>query len=272
MSSVDQVLERPLGRLVSDYHNHPQAHRLDLHYSPEVLQPWADKARSLGLKDLALTDHDRYKAGVNFAEIDKLRERNPDIKIRSGIELDNDPETSADGRRWVEANWDKLDFVLGSVHFVEGFPFDHPNYISEYDKHDINDLYRGYYAEIQRTAKSGLVDGIGHLDLICIFNYFPTEDMTGLYEETLDVIKAANVTMEINTAGFRKPIGRQYPDLDLIRRAVAKQIPLTISSDAHAAKDLNLNYDKLELILREVGVTEVAVFEKHKRSMVSVFI
>ncbi len=259
-------------RLVADYHNHPQAHRTDLYYSPEVLQPWADKARELGLRDLAFTDHDRYKAGVDFGEIDRLRERNPDIKIRSGIELDNDPETGADGRRWVEANWDKLDFVLGSVHFVEGFPFDHPNYISGYAERDINDLYRKYYKLIQDTARSGLVDGIGHLDLICIFKYFPTEDMTSLYEETLDVIKASNITMEINTAGFRKPIGRQYPDMDLIRRAVAKQIPLTISSDAHAAKDLNLNYDKLADILREVGVTEVAIFHKHVRTMVPVFV
>jgi histidinol-phosphatase (PHP family) len=258
--------------LVSDYHNHPQAHRTDLHYSPEVLQPWADKARELGLRDLAFTDHDRYKAGVDFGEIDRLRAANPDVNIRAGIELDNDPETSADGRRWVEANWDKLDFVLGSVHFVEGFPFDHPNYISEYDKHDINDLYRKYYALIQDAAKSGLVDGLGHLDLIGIFKYFPTEDMTALYEETLDVIKAADVCMEINTAGFRKPVGRQYPDMDLIRRAVAKKIPLTISSDAHAAKDLNMNYDKLELILKEVGVTEVAIFHKHQRTMVPVFV
>jgi len=258
-------------RLVSDYHNHPQAHRTDLYYSPEVLQPWATKARELGLRDLALTDHDRYKAGVDFGEIDRLRERNPDINIRAGIELDNDPETSADGRRWVEANWDKLDFVLGSVHFVEGFPFDHPNYISEYAKHDINKLHHSYYKLIQDTAKSGLVDGIGHLDLIDIFKYFATEDLSALYEETLDVIKASDVCMEINTAGFRKPIGRQYPDIDIIRRAIAKKIPLTISSDAHAAKDLNHNYDKLAEIVRELGVTEVAVFHKHKRTMVPVF-
>ncbi len=258
--------------LVSDYHNHPQAHRTDLPYSPKVLQPWADKARELGLRDLALTDHDRYKAGVDFGEIDRLRELNQDIKVRSGIELDNDPETSADGKRWVEKNWDKLDFVLGSVHFVKGFAFDHPAYIDEYSKYDINELHREYYAEIQRTAQSGLVDGIGHLDLICIFNFLPTQDLSALHNETLDVIKNSGICMEINTAGFRKPLERQYPDIPLIKMAIAKGIPLTISSDAHAAKDLNHNYDKLEGILTELGVKEVAIFERHKRTMVPVFI
>lgn len=257
--------------LAADYHNHPQAHRTDLHYSHEVLQPWADKAKEVGLKDLALTDHDRYLDGVNFDEVKKLQDNNPEIKIRAGIELDNDPETSTRGRKWVEENWSKLDFVLGSVHFVKGFPFDHPHHIDEYKKYDINDLYREYYQEIQRTASSGLVDSMAHLDLIKIFKFFPTEDLTGLYDETLNIIKSHDVSMEISTAGFRKPIGEQYPSLDLIKMAKDKGITFTIASDAHAAKDLTHNYDKLEKILNEMGITEVAVYEKHNRTIISPF-
>lgn len=258
--------------LLADYHNHPQAHRTDLHYCEEVLQPWADKAIELGLKELALTDHDRYKAGVDFGEIDRMRERNPQLNIRAGIELDNDPETSADGRLWVEKNWDKMDFVLGSIHFVNEFPFDHPNFISEYDKYDINELHRSYYAELCKIASSGLVDGIGHLDLICIFNKLPTEDIAAEIDETLDLIKKLDLSMEINVNGFRKPLQRQYPDREIIRKAKAREIPFTISSDAHAAKDLNHNYDKLELLLKEEGISEVAIYEKHQRRMMPVFV
>src|SRR5512132_2911217 len=100
--------------LFSDYHMHPQGHRVQ-RYTQELLQPWVDSARRLGLKDIAFTDHDRYHAGIDFGEIDRLRERNPDLRIRTGIELDNDPVHSAAGRKWVEKHWDKLDFVLGSV-------------------------------------------------------------------------------------------------------------------------------------------------------------
>ncbi len=255
--------------LIADYHNHPQAHRTDLPYSEAVLQPWADKARETGIKDLALTDHDRYKDGVSFDELKKLQEKNPDIKIRAGIELDNDPETSADGRKWVEKNWDNLDFILGSVHFVKGFPFDHPNYLAEYEKYDINDLYKEYYKEIQTMAKSGLICSMAHLDLIKIFKFFPTEDLTELYNETLDLIKEADLSMEISTAGFRKPIGEQYPSLELLKMAKEKGISFTIASDAHAAKDLTHNYDKLETILKDMGITEIAIYENKKRSLVS---
>ncbi len=258
--------------LVADYHNHPQAHREDLPYSEKVLQPWADKARELGLQDLAFTDHDRYIAGISFDEIDKLRERNPDIKFRSGIEHDNDPETSAEGRKWVEKNWDKLDFVLGSVHFVNGFPFDHPHYIKEYDKYDINDLYREYYKNIQTIAQSGLISSMAHLDLIKIFKFFPTVDLTDLYHETLDVIKEQDLSIEISTAGLRKPIGEIYPSRQIIQMAKDKGITFTIAGDAHAAHDLCHNYDKLEALLREMNITEVAIYEKHQRQMVSAFV
>ena len=68
-------------KLFSDYHTHPQGHRVQ-RYTQALLQPWADSARKSGLTDIALTDHDRYHAGIDFDEIDRLRERNPDLRIR----------------------------------------------------------------------------------------------------------------------------------------------------------------------------------------------
>src|SRR5207249_556452 len=103
---------------VCDYHTHPQGHRVQP-YTPELLQPWADSARKIGLSDIAFTDHDRYHSGIDFDEIDRLRDKNVDLKIRAGIELDNDPVYSKAGRKWVEQHWNQLDCVLGSVHFLD---------------------------------------------------------------------------------------------------------------------------------------------------------
>ena len=75
---------------ISDYHSHPQGHRHQP-YDDALLQPWADSARAKGLRDIALTDHDRYHAGVDFDALERVRAANPDVKIRAGIELDADP-------------------------------------------------------------------------------------------------------------------------------------------------------------------------------------
>src|SRR5438034_8619256 len=84
--------------LFSDYHTHPQGHRVQ-RYTQTLLQPWADSAHKMALSDIAFTDHDRYHAGIDFDEIDRLSEKNAALKIRAGIELDNDPVHSPVGRK-----------------------------------------------------------------------------------------------------------------------------------------------------------------------------
>jgi len=51
--------------LVSDYHSHPQGHRVQ-RYTQALLQPWIDSARAKGILDIAFTDHDRYH-GVSIS-------------------------------------------------------------------------------------------------------------------------------------------------------------------------------------------------------------
>src|ERR1700683_1265399 len=133
-----------------DYHSHPQAHSIKPP-PPPPLQPRADSARQRGLKQSAFTDHDRYHEGVDFDEIDKLRAANPDLKILAGIELDNDPATGAAGRDWVEKNWDRLDFVLGSAHYLppEHEMFDQVTRKEEFAKRDIAADCVTYIAELE---------------------------------------------------------------------------------------------------------------------------
>ncbi len=150
--------------LFSDYHTHPQGHRVQP-YSQALLQPWADAALEFGLSDIAFTDHDRYHAGINFDEIDRLRERNPNLKIRSGIEFDNDPIHSAAGRKWIERHWTKLDFVLGSVHFLNRADrmFDSvPAGAEQFEGGDIDAIYADYFRRVREIAATGLVDCLAH--------------------------------------------------------------------------------------------------------------
>ena len=240
-------------KLFSDYHLHPQGHRLQP-YSEQLLQPWADHARQIGLRDIALTDHDRYHRGVDFDQIDQLRAANPDLKIRAGIELDNDPVHSAAGRAWVEKNWDQLDFVLGSVHFLRGdWAFDHAGEEAEFRRRDIDKVYADYYARIRAMATSGLVDCMAHLDLVKIFGFRPTTDLDDLLEAVLSEIQGANLAMELSTAGWRKPVGELYPSDEIIRRAMTKGIPFTTASDGHSHVQQGENFDRLAQKMTESG-------------------
>ncbi|HEY1583370.1 MAG TPA: histidinol-phosphatase HisJ family protein [Chthoniobacterales bacterium] len=253
----------------SDYHFHPQGHRLQP-YTQALLQPWADHARQIGLHDFALTDHDRYHAGVDFEEVERFRAANPDLKIRAGIELDNDPVHSAAGRVWVEKNWDRLDFVLGSVHFLRGdWAFDHAGEEAEFARRNIDEVYADYYERIRSMAASGLVDCMAHLDLVKIFGFRPTNAQDELVDAVLSEIKRANLALELSTAGWRKPVGELYPSDPIIRAAQEKEIPFTTASDGHSYAQQGENFTRLAQKMAEMGINEVCIFERHQRRMVA---
>jgi histidinol-phosphatase (PHP family) len=271
-SKADEIITPTLQHsntpvLFADYHSHPQGHRVQA-YSQPLLEPWIDQARKVGLRDIAFTDHDRYHAGIDFDELDRLRENNPDLKIRAGIELDNDPIHSGAGRRWIEDNWDKLDFVLGSVHFLNRTDqmFDTvPAGASQFEGADIDSIYSDYFRRVRDMAASGLVDCLAHLDLIKIHGHRPVADIDALVGETLDFIRSRNLAIELSTAGWRKPVNELYPSPRIIQLALEKGISFTTASDAHSHVQLAENFDRLEKEMSTLGLREVCVYEKHKR-------
>jgi histidinol-phosphatase (PHP family) len=252
--------------LFSDYHMHPQGHRVQ-QYTQELLQPWADSALGLGLRDIAFTDHDRYHAGIDFDEINRLRERNPNLRIRAGIELDNDPVHSPAGRKWIEKHWDKLDLVLGSVHFLERADqmFDSvPDGATQFEHRNIDEMYADYFRRLRELIATGLVDAVAHLDLIKIHGHRPTADIGTLINETLKFIRGRNLAIELSTAGWRKPVNELYPSDSIIELAVEKGIPFTTASDAHSHVQLGENFARLADKMAEIGIRQVCIFEKHK--------
>src|SRR5207249_5571253 len=254
-------------QLFSDYHTHPQGHRVR-RYTPELLEPWADSARKFGLADIAFTDHDRYHAGIDFDEIDRLRERNSELRIRAGIELDNDPIHSAAGRKWIEKHWDKLDFVLGSVHFLGRGDrmFDSvPDGAEQFEGQDVDAIYADYFRRVREMAATGLVDCLAHLDLVKIHGHRPRAPVTELVDETLELIRTRKLAIELSTAGWRKPVNELYPSDEIITLAIGKKIPFTIASDAHSWAQLGENYERLAEKMSAFGICEVCVYEEHRR-------
>ncbi len=256
-----------MATLFSDYHTHPQGHRVQP-YTQALLQPWVDRAGSIELSDIAFTDHDRYHAGIDFDEIDRLREKNADLKIRAGIELDNDPIQSAAGRKWIEQHWDKLDFVLGSVHFLNRNDqmFDSvPAGAEQFEGRNIDGIYVDYFHRVREITATGLVDCLAHLDLIKLHGHRPNAEIDGIVSETLDFIRSRNLAIELSTAGWRKPINELYPSDRIIELAIEKGIPFTTASDAHSHAQLGENFQRLAEKMSTLGIREVCVFEKHGR-------
>lgn len=155
----------------------------------------------------------------------------------------------------------KVDYLIGSVHFLDGWGFDNPEFIGGYKNKDIDKIWQDYFDTIENMAKSQLFDIAGHLDLIKVFKYLPNKDIKLIALNAMKAIKKANMVVEINAAGIRKPIAEAYPSKSLLELAFELDIPITFSSDAHSVEQIGFKYDEVVSLAKDIGYTHCSYFK-----------
>ncbi|TFE70659.1 histidinol-phosphatase HisJ family protein [Methylacidiphilum caldifontis] len=251
-------------KIFADYHMHPQGHKLQP-YTHQLLDPWAEACIQKEIGYFCFTDHDRYREGVDFSLFREWKQKYPGLNIGIGIERDNDPLTGKSGLAWVRENWENLDFVLGSVHFIGDWPFDRVGYEAGFSKRSIEEIYRDYVENLCLLIDEGFIDSVAHLDLIKIFNYKPAGKILDFFLPVLEKIKEKNLCLEINVAGLRKPVKEQYPSEEILFKAVELKIPFSIGSDAHSWAEVGKGFTQITDLLIKLGIVEVVVFRGHSR-------
>lgn len=185
------------------------------------------------------------------------------IEVLTGYEIDYLPGYMD------ERVFDRLcDYRIGSVHFMDDWGFDNPEFIGRYQSIDIDAAYRRYFELIETMAKSGRFDIAGHLDLLKVFRYLPTKDIRLLAKNALNAIRESGMSVEINVAGYRKPIEEAYPSRSLLEEIFERDIPITFGSDAHAPDQVGLYSKRAEDFARSVGYTECAVYIGRDRKLI----
>lgn len=162
-----------------------------------------------------------------------------------------------------------VDYLIGSIHFLGSWGFDNPEFIGEYRTKNIDDVWERYFEAITAMAKSGHFDIVGHLDLIKVFKFLPKKDVRLLAKEAIKAIKKANMAVELNAAGFRKPVQEQYPSSLLLELIAEHDIPITFGSDAHAIDHIGFFQDELRVIAKNYGYKKCAMYESRDRILVN---
>lgn len=259
-------------KLLTDYHVHTKR----CGHATGEIRSYVDRAIALGLKEICFTDHLPLLHTIDrtltmswddfpfyMADIDLMRQEYTEIKIKCGIEVDYLQRREAELES-ILSEYD-FDFVLGSVHFVDGWGIDDRRYIDNYNNYDIDDLYRRYFTTLRSAAASGLFDALAHPDLIKKYNFRPRGDLRATYRETADAIAAAEIAVEVSSAGLRKPAKEIYPAQDFLNICASKKIPVTVGSDAHHPEEVGMDFDEVLRSLLAAGYSEVAIFTKRDR-------
>ena len=271
--------------MLTDYHVHLRPDDLDAtaaeHFTAGNAERYRAVASERGIQELGVAEHVyRFSAALDVwqhplwrqyavddldAYCEFVRERT-DLKL--GIEADFVPgredrtATLLESREW--------DYVVGSVHFLGDHAVD-------YDRYDVwtrgespDRVWKTYFEWLGEAARTGLFDILAHPDLVKVWGPErprPEGDLRRYYDRAMEGIAESGVAIEVSTAGLRKPIGELYPDRAFLEMVVDAGNPIALSSDAHAPDQLGYRYEQALETLDELGVREIAVFDRRERRL-----
>ena len=95
----------------------------------------------------------------------------------------------------------------------------------------------------------------------------PEGDLRRFYDRAMDGIAESDVAIEVSTAGLRKPVGEIYPERAFLEMCLEAGRPVALSSDAHLPEQVGYEYDRAVEWLTQIGVSELAVFERRERRL-----
>ena len=259
--------------LPADYHTHTPLCR---HATGEPTELAAQAVR-LGLKEIGFSDHNPMALDdfddwrMRTAELDeyvrrveRARRDHPGLVIKLALEVDYLPGHED----WIRdlAARHPWDYFIGSVHYVsESWAIDNPATISEWKSRKPMDVWTAYFERLTMAAESGLFEIIGHADLCKKFCFYPAEDCTQLFKTFLQAAKRRGVAVEINTSGLRKECKEIYPSARIVHLAAQLGVPITFGSDAHAAKEVGLNFAEAVQLARSAGYRHYCRFTSRQR-------
>lgn len=262
----------------------PMSHldfKMDFHmhstYSPDArdsMKAMVDACVAKGLTHIAFTDHVDFDAEGGGAwdfnrsayekELRGLANAYADvIAIHQGVEIGVQPHLKRRNQAVVDANL--YDFVIASLHMVEGCDLYYPAYFQRYDAPE---CIRRYYREFLTCLRG--YDGYavaGHLDLYLRYQpelmAVPFEAYRPEVDALLTHLIESGKGIELNTGGMRRPLGLMNPHVPILERyrALGGRI-VTVSSDAHRTDHVGYGYSEALSALKAIGFDEVCTFER----------
>lgn len=276
-----------------DYHLHLWAHgRPDTPPSVEQVAAYCERAAVAGVSEIAVTEH-LFRFVQADAVLAGFWEEEPSPRLRAAMAAYWQEHAMADLDEYVEVmvaakqaglpvvvglevdhhegRMDKVaallegypfDVLLGSVHWIGGWGFDNVDdavFAAEWEARDVDRVWSSYTRALEELAASGVCDVLAHPDLPKVTGRRPSAP-DDLYDRMAEAAAASGMTVEVSSAGWRKPVGEPYPAPALLRRFHDVGVPVTTASDAHHEGDVAAGINDLRPLLADAGYASLRAY------------
>jgi histidinol-phosphatase (PHP family) len=263
--------------MLTDYHTHS----FRCGHAAGTMREYVEAAIARGIDEIGLTDHiylyfedDHALRDPSYA----MAEHEYPLHVEEMLALREEFEGRIAVRISVEADYIRgresdlqqilgrfpYDYVLGSVHFVDGWAIDAPEHNGRWKIEGASKIWRRYFEELEAAVRSGMFDLLAHIDLPKKFGFYPDFDIEEPVSALLETIARSGCAVELSSAGLRKPVGEMYPSPSILARLRERAIPIALSSDAHAPHEVGDGLATLVAAARAAGHEEIVTFEQRR--------
>jgi histidinol-phosphatase (PHP family) len=246
-----------------------------------------DQAKKIKLVSLGFSSH----APVSFdckwcmksENLEQYLNEINSLQKTSGIELYKGLEVDFIPGKITPSNFsNQLDYTIGSIHFIDAFDGGTPwevdgsnsSFLNGFEKifnRNAQAAVTRYFELTRQMIQHATPTIVGHLDKLKIQNInntlFHESDQWYVDEvtKTLDLISSHGAILEVNTRGlYQKKSLTPYPSPWILELALRKNIPVTLSSDAHHPDDLVNQFSETATLLLKIGYKKISVLKEKK--------
>ncbi|MBQ9954013.1 MAG: histidinol-phosphatase HisJ family protein [Eggerthellaceae bacterium] len=240
-----------------------------------AVEEYVAHALEAGLTTLAFTDHyplshamdpTAYvsvpieKVDTYIEDVLAARLAHPELEIIVGCELDY---LGADEDRvFAPGDLERFELILGSVHYVDKWPFDDPAQRGKWEEPGMADCIWRRYFELWCEAASDKAlpyHVMSHPDLAKKFNHYPSFDLAPLYREAAEAVASSGRMIEVNTSGTYYACAEMFPAPALLREFCRAGVPCTVGADSHAPVNVARDIERGYRLMYEAGYRVVTV-------------
>ena len=249
------------------------------------------RAVALGLREIAFTNHVMLaqpdyimlpqELVDHWAKIQVCQQRYPELSIRLGLEMDyyegREDDIATTIQRYEGLIGRRFDFILGAVHHLNGVFFGPTRNASVlFDHQEAESIYHDYFGVMAKAVRSGLFDAMAHPDLIKksagkFHPPVPFERYRAPTEAFIQSLLEAEVGIEVNPSGLRRPVAEIYPSHQLLSTHISEapahgiEPIITLGSDAHQLERVGEYLGEGVTALQRAGHDTVTLFERRER-------
>lgn len=266
--------------IYADYHLHTNFSS----DSTAEMTAMIDKAVNIGLKEIMFTDHmdidfpdksmpftlfyQDYSEAINLYKVLYMKQ----IDVLIGVEMGLQRHIVREARMFTEYN--PFDFVIGSVHVIDGIDVSNPEYFKGKTK---KQAYLKYFEEVLENLKiHDCYNVVGHLDYI--IRYAPYDDKSVYYNEYMEIIDEILKVMvkkdkglDVNTSAYRYGENRCYPQFEILKRfnELGGKI-ITVGSDAHSPEYIADHFEDAYNMIKSAGFKSIATFRNKNVNFIDI--